>query len=89
MVSEFGGEEKVLGASEYFGEVSILLNVPRSATVTARGNLKCVKLDTVRWVCKNMSGYFSTCLVIRFERVLAPCMDVLKERIAQYEGIFF
>lgn len=50
MVSEFGSqeEEKVLGASDYFGEVSILLNVPRSATVTARGELKCVKLDDVR-----------------------------------------
>ena len=41
-------EDKVLGASDYFGEVSILLNVPRSATVTARGELKCVKLDHVR-----------------------------------------
>jgi len=72
IVSGFGSEDKVLGAAEYFGEVSILLKVPRSATVTARGELKCVKLDNVR-----------------FERVLAPCMDVLKERIAQYDGIFF
>ena len=48
VVSDFGKEDKVLGNSEYFGEVSILLNVPRSATVTARGNLKCVKLDNVR-----------------------------------------
>jgi len=65
-------ETKVLSESQYFGEVSLLLNIPRSASVTARGSLKCVKLDSSR-----------------FERVLAPCMDILKERISQYEGRFF
>jgi len=63
---------KVLESPHYFGEVSLLLKIPRTATVTARGTLKCAKLDNVR-----------------FERVLAPCMDVLKERISQYEGHFF
>ncbi len=46
--------------------------MPRSATVTARGQVRAARLDNVR-----------------FERVLAPAMDVLTERIAQYQGIHF
>lgn len=38
-----------LGPSEYFGEVALLLDRPRAATVTARGPLRCVKLDRGRF----------------------------------------
>ena len=51
VVSEFSnnsGQEKILKKFEFFGEVSLLFKIPRSATVTARGNLKCVKLDNSR-----------------------------------------
>jgi cAMP-dependent protein kinase regulator len=34
-----------LGNSEYFGEIALLLDRPRAATVVAKGPLKCVKLD--------------------------------------------
>ncbi len=34
-----------LGKSEYFGEIALLLDRPRAATVVAKGPLKCVKLD--------------------------------------------
>ena len=37
-----------LGSSEYFGEVSLLLDQPRAATVTATSDVKCVKLDRPR-----------------------------------------
>lgn len=38
-----------LGPSQYFGEMGILNNDPRKATVTAKGPLKCVKLDRARF----------------------------------------
>lgn len=37
-----------LGPSDYFGEIALILDRPRAATVTARGPLKCVKLDRAR-----------------------------------------
>lgn len=38
-----------LSPSEYFGEIALLLDRPRAATVVARGPLKCVKLDRQRF----------------------------------------
>jgi len=42
-----GSEVKVgeLGKSDYFGEIALLLDRPRAATVTAQTALNCVKLD--------------------------------------------
>ena len=39
-----------LGAGDYFGEAAIILNKPRTATVTASGPVKCIKLDAIRSV---------------------------------------
>merc|ERR1712106_649751 len=38
-----------LGPSDYFGEIALMLDRPRAATVTAQGHLKCVKLDRARF----------------------------------------
>jgi len=38
-----------LQTSDYFGEIALVLNRPRAATVVARGPLKCVKLDRQRF----------------------------------------
>ncbi|XP_037094004.1 cAMP-dependent protein kinase type I regulatory subunit-like [Pollicipes pollicipes] len=47
------GEEPVevgqLSPSDYFGEIALMLDRPRAATVVARGPLKCVKLDRGRF----------------------------------------
>jgi len=59
-----------LGKYNYFGEITLLLNRPRAATVVAMGNLRCAKLDRAR-----------------FERVLGPCIDILKINMAKYNTI--
>ncbi|XP_076310760.1 cAMP-dependent protein kinase regulatory subunit-like isoform X5 [Tachypleus tridentatus] len=38
-----------LGPSDYFGEIALLLDRPRAATVKADGPLKCIKLDRARF----------------------------------------
>jgi len=38
-----------LGPSDYFGEIALMLDRPRAATVTARGALKCAQLDRARF----------------------------------------
>jgi len=42
-------EVGLLGPSDYFGEIALMLDRPRAATVTAKGQLKCVKLDRARF----------------------------------------
>ena len=48
-MTEYGEEGEVsLESSDYFGEIALILEQPRAATVTAMGDLKCVKLDRTR-----------------------------------------
>merc|ERR1712226_636246 len=45
-------EEKVVGTlttGNYFGEIALLLDRPRAATITASSSVKCVKLDRERF----------------------------------------
>ncbi|KAF5396298.1 cAMP-dependent protein kinase regulatory subunit, partial [Paragonimus heterotremus] len=49
--SESGDPVEVgkLRPSDYFGEIALLLDRPRAATVVAQGPLRCVKLDRKRF----------------------------------------
>lgn len=65
-----------LGSSDYFGEIALLLDRPRAATVVARGPLKCVKLDRARYVASVILSYkLLYSLYIRCFLDLSACWD--------------
>lgn len=43
------GQVAELGAADFFGEIAMLTAEKRKATVTAKGDVKCVKLDRHRY----------------------------------------
>ncbi|XP_038067585.1 cAMP-dependent protein kinase type II regulatory subunit-like isoform X2 [Patiria miniata] len=53
---------------QFFGELALITNNPRAASVYACGDVRCAFLD-----------------VNAFERLLGPCMDIMKRNIAHYE----
>lgn len=53
----------------YFGELALVTNKPRAASVYAVGNTECAALD-----------------VAAFERLMGPCMNIMKRNIEQYES---
>ncbi|XP_068170398.1 protein kinase, cAMP-dependent, regulatory, type II, alpha, B isoform X1 [Antennarius striatus] len=53
---------------QYFGELALVTNKPRAASVYAVGQTKCLVID-----------------VQAFERLLGPCMDIMKRNISYYE----
>ena len=70
IIGETAQEVGHLGPSDYFGEIALLLNQPRRATVTVSSNeLKAVRLDK--------KG---------FETVMGPCSNILRRHIQNYSS---
>ncbi|XP_072027165.1 cAMP-dependent protein kinase type II regulatory subunit-like [Amphiura filiformis] len=57
-----------LSRGQYFGELALLTNNPRAASVYTVGECRCAFLD-----------------VNAFERLLGPCMDIMKRNIEHYD----
>jgi len=68
-VTVSGKEISHLKKGAYFGEVALVTKNPRSASVFADGG-------EVKCACLNVDA---------FERLLGPCMDIMKRNIAHYE----
>lgn len=72
MVRAEGGQEELqvstLEAGAYFGELALIMNRPRAASVYAVGSVALAALD-----------------IEAFERLLGPCVDVMKRNMATYE----
>lgn len=71
IVVEKGDEQtevSVLKKGDYFGEMALVMNQPRSASVFAKGKARCARLE-----------------VGAFERLLGPCMEIMKRNIENYD----
>ncbi|KAK2144375.1 hypothetical protein LSH36_763g01025 [Paralvinella palmiformis] len=69
-ITKAGKEVEVsrLSPGEYFGEMALVENKPRSATVYSIGKVKVAFLERDS-----------------FERLLGPCLDIMKRKISKYE----
>src|SRR5207237_6559833 len=67
---EKGKEKELTTISKggYFGELALLTNKPRAATIIADGPVKVAFLD-----------------VEAFERLLGPCMEIMKRNVEGYQ----
>ena len=58
-----------LGPGDYFGELALLSEKPRQATVTAQS-------EVCKVVCLDVQAFI---------RLLGPCMEILKRNTTSYE----
>ena len=68
-VTVSGKEISKLTKGEYFGELALVLKQPRSASIFAFGG-------EAKCACLNVDA---------FERLLGPCMDIMKRNVGHYE----
>lgn len=68
-VTVSGKEISKLIKGEYFGELALVLKQPRSASIFAFGG-------EAKCACLNVDA---------FERLLGPCMDIMKRNVGHYE----
>ncbi|GAB6033088.1 cAMP-dependent protein kinase type I regulatory subunit [Chamberlinius hualienensis] len=91
-----------LGPSDYFGEIALLLDRPRAATVVANGFLKCVKMDRARFervlgpcwdILKrnifNYNSYISLSMVITYGKSVRPPRPVERVQLVLSALLFF
>ena len=74
----------------YFGELGLINHAPRQATVSAREDVKVACKDQcIVYILYRKSQlcivYFSVLDALAFERLLGPCMEVLKRDTENYK----
>ncbi|KAI8419974.1 hypothetical protein MSG28_008579 [Choristoneura fumiferana] len=87
-------EIKRLGKGGYFGELALVTHKPRAASAYAVGPVKLA----CRYVCPTSCAHDDLLLLVRaarkprcfldvetFERLLGPCMEIMKRNIDDYE----
>ena len=87
------GNNKIVVAylkkSDFFGEISLFANTPRSATVTARGSVKLVYIDNVNdlktFLVKNPT--FAAKMVSILAKRLAQTDEILIGKISELNRI--
>ena len=81
------------GTNRCFSELALLTHKPRAASVYAAGPCKCAGTcsfwtqSLMRYYCHDIHHYFTFAVldVHAFERLMGPCMDIMKRNITDYE----
>lgn len=89
-IQQDGGEHEIskLEKGQYFGELALVTHRPRAASAYAQNTVKVACKCSVSRRFQLIANliYSSVIDVEAFERLLGPCMDLMKRNIDDYES---